>query len=104
MSIAVVVNQARLAGDARRGRDAGTDRSSASPKSRRWSSSAAGFDETRGDVINVSAVEFIDGLDGVRNRRPGIMDKLAAASRHDDQRRLPSSSSLFWSPCSACGR
>src|SRR5690606_16679324 len=41
--------------------------------------SAAGFDEKRGDVLNVSAVEFIDGLDGEPVPQPGVLDRL---SRH----------------------
>ncbi len=38
--------------------------------------SAAGLDEARGDKINVSSVEFIDGLDGVPFEEPGIMAKI----------------------------
>src|SRR5690606_36301735 len=41
--------------------------------------SAAGFDEKRGDVLNVSAVECIDGLDGEPVPQPGVLDRL---SRH----------------------
>ncbi|PZO81802.1 MAG: flagellar M-ring protein FliF [Mesorhizobium amorphae] len=37
---------------------------------------AAGLDEKRGDAITVSAVEFIDGLDGVEVVEPGVMDTL----------------------------
>ena len=40
--------------------------------------SATGFNEQRGDVINVSAVEFIDGLDGVEIDMPGFFDSLGA--------------------------
>ncbi|MCX7303220.1 MAG: flagellar basal-body MS-ring/collar protein FliF [Hyphomicrobiales bacterium] len=36
-------------------------------------SSATGYSEARGDVIDVSAVEFIDGLDGQEIEAPGIM-------------------------------
>lgn len=72
MSIAVVVNRNRLAtilGD------------QATPEKiaervaeiQKLVSSATGFSETRGDVIDVSAVEFIDGLDGVEFEAPGIM-------------------------------
>ena len=35
-------------------------------------SSATGYSETRGDIISVSAVEFIDGLDGEAIDEPGI--------------------------------
>ena len=38
----------------------------------------AGFNETRGDAITVSSVEFVDGLDGVEVPEPGLMDKLSA--------------------------
>jgi flagellar M-ring protein FliF len=72
MSIAVVVNRNRLAtilGD------------QATPEKiaervaeiQKLVSSATGYSETRGDVIDVSAVEFIDGLDGVEFEAPGIM-------------------------------
>ena len=71
MSIAVVVNQQRLAtilGD------------KATPEQiaarvadiQKLVASATGFNETRGDVISVSAVEFIDGLDGEAIAEPGM--------------------------------
>src|SRR5690606_17278357 len=41
--------------------------------------SATGFDANRGDVINVSSVEFMEGLAGVEATEPGIMETL---SRH----------------------
>lgn len=73
MSVAVVVNQQRLL------TILGTD---ATPQQisdrvaeiRKVVASATGFDEKRGDVIDVSAVEFIDGLDGEALPQPGIMD------------------------------
>ena len=40
--------------------------------------SATGFSEQRGDIINVSSVEFIDGLDGAEVYKPGILDSLGA--------------------------
>jgi flagellar M-ring protein FliF len=46
---------------------------------RKMVASATGFDEKRGDVIEVSAVEFIDGLDGQPIEQPGILE---SASRY----------------------
>ena len=40
--------------------------------------SATGLDEKRGDIIDVSAVEFIDGLDGQELASPGILDAVAS--------------------------
>ena len=68
MSIAVVVNQQRLATIL--GKDATPEQISARiAEIQKVVASATGFSETRGDVINVSAVEFIDGLDGDDGRR-----------------------------------
>ena len=39
-------------------------------------SSATGFDDKRGDVIDVSAVEFIDGLDGEAIPQAGVLDSI----------------------------
>ncbi len=75
LSIAVVVNQSRLKeilGDA------------ATPEMiaqriadiQKVVASATGFSEARGDMINVSAVEFVAGLDGVEIEEPGILDKI----------------------------
>src|SRR5690606_37192498 len=36
--------------------------------------SATGFDTARGDVINVSAVEFLEGLAGVEASAPGMAE------------------------------
>ena len=74
LSIAVVVNQQRLASILGEG---------ATPEKlaeriadiQKVVASAAGLDEARGDKLNVSAVEFIDGLDGSEVAMPGIMDK-----------------------------
>lgn len=78
MSIAVVVNQARLAEIL--GKDATPDMiSQRVAEIQKVVTSATGFDQNRGDIINVSAVEFIDGLDGVQVPEPGIFDAL---SRH----------------------
>jgi len=38
--------------------------------------SATGLDQARGDIINVSSVEFIDGLDGVQVAQSGMLDTL----------------------------
>ncbi|MFI0846175.1 flagellar basal-body MS-ring/collar protein FliF [Mesorhizobium sp. IMUNJ 23232] len=75
LSIAVVVNQQRLATILGEG---------ATPEKlaeriadiQKVVTSAAGLDEARGDRLNVSAVEFIDGLDGSEVAMPGIMDKI----------------------------
>ena len=75
MSIAVVVNQKRLADIL--GKDATPEKiAERIAEIQKVVSSAAGLDEARGDQINVSAVEFIDGLDGVPFEAPGIMDKV----------------------------
>jgi flagellar M-ring protein FliF len=78
MSIAVVVNQQRLAtilGEASTP-DLINERIAEIQK---VVASATGFSETRGDVISVSAVEFIDGLDGEAVAEAGFFD---AASHH----------------------
>ncbi|MET0576251.1 MAG: flagellar basal-body MS-ring/collar protein FliF [Mesorhizobium sp.] len=78
MSIAVVVNQQRLA--AILGKDATPEQiNTRIADIQKVVASATGFTEARGDVINVSAVEFIDGLDGQVIDEPGIFD---AASQH----------------------
>jgi flagellar M-ring protein FliF len=74
MSIAVVVNQQRLA--AILGEGATPEQVTARIEEiRKVVASATGWNETRGDVINVSAVEFIDGLDGVEVAEPGLLDR-----------------------------
>jgi flagellar M-ring protein FliF len=73
MSIAVVVNQQRLA--AILGEGATPEQMTVRIEEiRKVVASATGLNETRGDVINVSAVEFIDGLDGVEVAEPGLLD------------------------------
>jgi flagellar M-ring protein FliF len=77
MSISVVVNQTRLA--AILGKDAKPEDVSARiAEIQKMVASATGFSEPRGDVINVSAVEFIDGLDGAEVYQPGILDWFGA--------------------------
>ena len=72
MSIAVVVNQQRL--KTILGKDATPEQIAKRVDDiQKMVSSATGFDDKRGDVINVSAVEFIDGLDGEPVEQPGIM-------------------------------
>lgn len=74
MSIAVVVNQQRLATIL--GANATPEQVSARvAEIQKMVASATGFSETRGDVITVSAVEFIDGLDGEAIPEPGFMEK-----------------------------
>ncbi|MGB3387260.1 MAG: flagellar basal-body MS-ring/collar protein FliF [Pseudaminobacter sp.] len=76
MSIAVVVNQQRLAEIL--GKDATPEMFEQRVADiQKVVASATGFDQARGDVINVSAVEFIDGLDGVEIVEPGILDKMS---------------------------
>jgi flagellar M-ring protein FliF len=73
MSIAVVVNQQRLA--AILGESATPELIDARvAEIQKVVASATGFSETRGDVISVSAVEFIDGLDGEAIAEAGIFD------------------------------
>lgn len=75
MSIAVVVNQQRLAEIL--GNDATPELVAQRVADiQKVVSSATGFDQARGDVINVSAVEFIAGLDGVQMPQPGLLDTL----------------------------
>lgn len=75
MSIAVVVNQQRLATIL--GKDATPEQIAARVADiRKMVASATGMDDKRGDVIDVSAVEFIDGLDGEPIAQPGIMESV----------------------------
>ncbi len=75
MSVAVVVNRARLATIL--GQNATEDQvKQRIEEIRAMVASATGFDEKRGDMINVASVEFIDGLDGVPVEQPGFMDSL----------------------------
>jgi flagellar M-ring protein FliF len=77
MSISVVVNQTRLA--AILGKDAKPEDITARiAEIQKMVASATGFNEPRGDIINVSSVEFIDGLDGSEVYKPGILDSLGA--------------------------
>ncbi|MBX3579380.1 MAG: flagellar M-ring protein FliF [Rhizobiaceae bacterium] len=76
MSVAVVVNQQRLATIL--GAGATPEQFKARiDEIQKVVASATGFNETRGDVISVSAVEFIDGLDGVEIAAPGFMDGIS---------------------------
>lgn len=78
LSIAVVVNQKRLSEVL--GANATPELIAARVADiQKLVASATGFSEARGDTINVSAVEFIDGLDGVPVEEPGILS--AAASQ-----------------------
>lgn len=75
MSIAVVVNQQRLI--AILGKDAPADQIAARVGDiQKMVASATGFDEKRGDIIDVSAVEFIDGLDGQEIAAPGMLESV----------------------------
>ena len=76
MSIAVVVNQQRLLSVL--GKDATPEQIAQRVADiKKMVSSATGLDEKRGDIIDVSAVEFIDGLDGQELASPGILDAVA---------------------------
>lgn len=75
MSISVVLNRQRLATIL--GKDATQEQIDARiAEIQKVVASATGFSEARGDIINVSAVEFIDGLDGVEVAQPGFLDSL----------------------------
>lgn len=76
MSIAVVVNQQRLLSVL--GKDATPEQITQRVADiKKMVASATGLDEKRGDIIDVSAVEFIDGLDGQELASPGILDAVA---------------------------
>jgi flagellar M-ring protein FliF len=77
LSIAVVVNRQRLLDIL--GKDAPADAINARiAEIKKVVASATGFDDKRGDEIDVAAVEFVDGLDGAPAAAPGIMDRLGA--------------------------
>jgi flagellar M-ring protein FliF len=78
LSIAVVVNQDRL--KAVIGAEAKPEQIAERIAAiKEMVASAAGFTETRGDLITVNAVEFIDGIDGEAVPAPGILEM---AGRH----------------------
>lgn len=75
MSIAVVVNQQRLMTIL--GKDATPEQiAKRVAEIQKVVTSATGFDDKRGDVIDVSAVEFIDGLDGEAIPQAGMLDSI----------------------------
>jgi len=75
LSIAVVVNQQRLA--ALIGKDATPEQIAARvAEIEKIASTAAGVDPARGDSITVTSVEFIDGLDGELIEAAGFLDGL----------------------------
>lgn len=75
MSIAVVVNRARLAQIL--GENPSPEQIGARiAEIQKVVASATGINEERGDIINVTAVEFIDGLDGAPAPEAGILDGL----------------------------
>ena len=72
MSIAVVVNQDRL--KTILGKDATPEQIAKRVADiQKMVASATGFDDKRGDIIDVSSVEFINGLDGEPIDQPGIL-------------------------------
>ncbi|MBN9065425.1 MAG: flagellar M-ring protein FliF, partial [Rhizobiales bacterium] len=77
LSVAVVVNRQRLLDIL--GKDATDDAIAARiAEIKKVVASATGFDDKRGDNIDIAAVEFVDGLDGAPADTPGIMDRLGA--------------------------
>ncbi|MFB9981730.1 flagellar basal-body MS-ring/collar protein FliF [Mesorhizobium kowhaii] len=75
MSIAVVVNQQRLMTIL--GKDATPEQiAKRVAEIQKMVTSATGFDDKRGDLIDVSAVEFIDGLDGEAIPQAGMLDSI----------------------------
>jgi flagellar M-ring protein FliF len=73
LSIAVVVNQARI--QAVLGENATPEQIAQRVAAiRDMVASAAGFTESRGDVITVNAVEFIDGIDGEAIAGPSMLE------------------------------
>lgn len=75
MSIAVVVNQQRLTNVL--GPNATPEQINERIAAiQTMVASATGYNEGRGDVINVSSVEFIDGMDGVEAEAPGMFDSI----------------------------
>jgi flagellar M-ring protein FliF len=75
MSIAVVVNQQRLKDIL--GKDATADQIAQRVADiKKMVASATGFDDKRGDVVDVSAVEFLDGLNGEAAPGPSLMESL----------------------------
>ncbi|BAB49938.1 MULTISPECIES: flagellar basal-body MS-ring/collar protein FliF [Mesorhizobium] len=75
MSIAVVVNQDRL--KTILGKDATPEQiAKRVAEIQKMVTSATGLDDKRGDVIDVSAVEFIDGLDGEAIPQAGMLDSI----------------------------
>ncbi|MCO5157668.1 MAG: flagellar M-ring protein FliF [Aquamicrobium sp.] len=78
LSIAVVVNRERLA--AVLGTEATPEHiAERIAEIEKLAASAAGFDTGRGDVINVSSVEFIDGIAGTEIAEAGFLE---TAGRH----------------------
>jgi flagellar M-ring protein FliF len=75
MSIAVVVNQQRLKDIL--GKDATAEKIAQRVADiQKMVASATGFDDKRGDLIDVSAVEFLDGLDGEPVAGPGMLESI----------------------------
>jgi flagellar M-ring protein FliF len=75
MSVAVVVNRQRLVSIL--GKDATPENIAARVADiQKMVASATGFDDKRGDVIDVSSVEFIDGLDGEAIPQTSILESI----------------------------
>lgn len=75
LSIAVVVNQQRLA--TLIGKDATREQIAARvAEIEKIAATAAGYNQARGDTITVTSVEFVDGLDGEPIEAGGFLDGL----------------------------
>ena len=80
LSVAVVVNRARIAEVV--GQGATPEQIDARiAEIRTLVASATGLNDARGDVVNVSAVEFVDGASGLDPYEAGILESLG---RHTD--------------------
>lgn len=77
LSIAVVVNQGRLA--AVLGANATPEQIAARvAEIEKVAATAAGFNEARGDSITVTSVEFMEGLNGEAVEQPGVLDAVGS--------------------------
>lgn len=77
LSIAVVVNQERILSIL--GADATPEQIAARvAEIQKVAATAAGYNEARGDSINVTSVEFMEGLNGEPVAEPGVLDTIGS--------------------------
>lgn len=77
LSIAVVVNQERLLSIL--GAEATPEQIAARvAEIQKVAATAAGYNETRGDSITVTSVEFMEGLNGEAVAEPGVLDAISS--------------------------